>query len=543
MSYPGDQAITPADQWWRYESGQHAYVPAQAGFDVAPPELVPANGGYAASAPSGQAATTGPGYAARTGNGQAEQSGAGYAPRPRAGYAPQPGNGYRPARPGPGPAAAAVRAGRSPRDPARGYPPLPGDPGPRYPQREFSAWNEPAVPAPRAPEDLPFSAPTWSDVSSAFDEPVPAPRAPEDLPFSAPTWSDVSSAFDEPGPGPGGHGVALAERAGDDLADFSADDLAAWDASLADELTGAPGQPSPPAAPAGTAALDDSPAALPEPALAAGPSPDDGIGRPSRQAARRTRAAAARTRKTARRKVRARRRVVIAGVSLPAIAVVAVMAFQHPGGHPQAARSAPATHTASAASAGSPAGAAAPGLGTWQHIGTRAGDPAALTLGQLFPAQFTAGGASYVRTAQLGSADCSRGVFGGQLQAAVRRHGCTQVMRASYLDSAQKLMGTIGVLDLANAADAGKVGRVTGASQFIAQLTAPTGPTRTLTRGTGLEEAQIKGHYLILTWAEFTTHRAPATAAQRAQLKAFSAYLVSQTANVSLTSRMVTGAP
>ena len=28
-------------------------------------------------------------------------------------------------------------------------------------------------------------------------------------------------------------------------------------------------------------------------------------------------------------------------------------------------------------------------------------------------------------------------------------------------------------------------------------------------KGTGLEEAEIKGHYLILTWAEFTNLKAP----------------------------------
>ena len=88
-----------------------------------------------------------------------------------------------------------------------------------------------------------------------------------------------------------------------------------------------------------------------------------------------------------------------------------------------------------------------------------------------------------------------------------------------------------------------QVGKVTGSSQFIAQLTAPSGPTHSLTKGTGLEEAEVKGHYLILTWVEFTTHRAPETSAEKKQLKAFSADLISQTANVSLTSRMVTGQP
>jgi hypothetical protein len=184
-----------------------------------------------------------------------------------------------------------------------------------------------------------------------------------------------------------------------------------------------------------------------------------------------------------------------------------------------------------------------PSLGRWQHIATRAGDPAPLTLGQLFPAQFTVGGSDYARTADLGTAHCSRAVFGTKLQAAVRKYGCSQVMRASYLAKGKKLMGTIGVLNLRNSAGAKGVGKVTGSSQFIAQLTAPSGPTHSLAKGTGLEEAEVKGHYLILTWAEFTTLRAPRTAAERARLKAFSANLINRTANVSLTSRMVTGKP
>jgi hypothetical protein len=228
----------------------------------------------------------------------------------------------------------------------------------------------------------------------------------------------------------------------------------------------------------------------------------------------------------------------MAGVCLPALAVIATMAYlQNSGGHKtrDAASSSPAATL--------PGSVPSPTLGTWQHIGTRAGDSTPLTLSQLFPAQFTAGGASYVRTVQAGSTDCAKAVFGGRLQAAVRKYGCTQVMRASYLDSRQKLMGTIGVLNLADSAGSAKVGRVTGSSEFIAQLTAASGPTHSLTKGTGLEEAEIKGHYLILTWVEYTTLKAPATARQRTQLKDFSASLISQTANVSLTSRMVTGQP
>ena len=57
-----------------------------------------------------------------------------------------------------------------------------------------------------------------------------------------------------------------------------------------------------------------------------------------------------------------------------------------------------------------------------------------------------------------------------------------------------------------------------------------------------MEEAEIKGHYLILTWTEFANLEAPPGKKQRGSWS-FSARLVAGTANVSLTSRMVTGKP
>ena len=161
----------------------------------------------------------------------------------------------------------------------------------------------------------------------------------------------------------------------------------------------------------------------------------------------------------------------------------------------------------------------------------------------MFPARYTAGGTTVVRTIQRADTTCPRIVLGAKLQAALRKAGCTQVMRASYLSAGQKIMATIGVLNLADVTGAQQAGQATGATAFIKQLPGAKGPTRNLTQGTGLEEAQIKGHYLILTWAEFTNLKAPGNAQQRAQLDAFSRGLVGATANISLTSRMLFGKP
>jgi hypothetical protein len=345
-------------------------------------------------------------------------------------------------------------------------------------------------------------------------------RMAGELPMaSAPTWADTGDATtwppaDEFGAEPGG-GVALAERP-DDLDGYSDEDVEEVAAGFA----------------RATAIAVDEPVITGVDERGAGRA-IGGI----RTAAGRSRAAAAKARKTARRKGRTRRRVVVAGISVPAVAAVAFLVMHHPGAAPQ--HSTPPAHAPASAAASSPT----QNLGPWQHIGTRAEDPAPLTLSQLFPAGFSVGGASYARTIQLASTDCTSAVFGSRLQSAVHKYGCSQVMRASYLSTGQKLMGTIGVVNLSTSTGASDVGKVTGPSEFIAQLAAPSGPTHDLTKGLGLEEAEVKGHYLILTWVEFTNLQAPKTNAEKTELRTFSANLIGQTANVSLTSRMVTGNP
>jgi len=104
-------------------------------------------------------------------------------------------------------------------------------------------------------------------------------------------------------------------------------------------------------------------------------------------------------------------------------------------------------------------------------------------------------------------------------------------------------MATVGVLNLENVSEAEKAGQAAGSTEFIKQLPSAHGLTRNIAKGTGIVEADVKGHYLILTWTEFTNLRAPSGKSQRLKLEAFSAGLVAGTVNVSLTSRMVTGHP
>lgn len=359
-------------------------------------------------------------------------------------------------------------------------------------------------------------------------------------PAAAPVWSDATGSFSASA-GRGGTAVTgRPDRLSDpfgDLDDTDRDtplgagsrgtgrDASPW-SSDPDGAGDPPSRGLPPATPARAYLVEPEPSRESGVALAAG----------------RTRAAAAKARKASRRKGQTRIRLAGVGLSvllLIVIGVVIVTTHSSGSGSNPAAGSQPTASTSTGGGSASPSSS----LGAWEHITARTDDPAPLTLAQLFPATFTADDTSYVRTVEAGSDSCKGAVFGSRLQAAVRKYGCDQVMRASYLDAKQKMMGTIGVLNLDDSTGAGKAGRATGSSEFIAQLDAHSGPTRNLTKGTGLEEAEVKGHYLILTWVEYTTLGSPSSNAQKLALKTFSENLISDTVNVSLSSRMVTGNP
>ncbi len=182
-------------------------------------------------------------------------------------------------------------------------------------------------------------------------------------------------------------------------------------------------------------------------------------------------------------------------------------------------------------------------LGPWKHIASRSLDSAPLTATELFPAKFSSNGTAGTLTVSKANTKCSHEVLGTTLATAVRKADCTQVLRASYLSTDRKIMATVGVLNLTNVSAAEKAGRAAGATEFIKQLASAHGRTRNIAKGTGIVEAEVKGHYLILTWTEFANLKAPSGKSQRQKLEAFSSGLVAGTANVSLTSRMVTGQP
>ena len=189
-----------------------------------------------------------------------------------------------------------------------------------------------------------------------------------------------------------------------------------------------------------------------------------------------------------------------------------------------------------------------PTLGVYGHIGSRGSDPLPVTVAQLYPPSFTIGGNSASRTAvtrtvSRESTHCGAAVVGSGLQSAIKAGGCSQVVRATYLGTSLKMMGTIGVLNLKSGQAAKKAASSAGSVNFIAQLRARKGPTSKIGKGTGIEEAAAKGHYLILIWAEFTDLRKPKNNYQRSELVRFMTQMLDKTANISLAARMATGTP
>jgi hypothetical protein len=231
---------------------------------------------------------------------------------------------------------------------------------------------------------------------------------------------------------------------------------------------------------------------------------------------------------------------LLAGGLAAAVAAGVGAAYLEFTGHPTAAADPAAgkPRPTSAIDAAPPAS-----LGQWGYIASRTTDPEPLTLGELFPAQFTSGGLTYTMTVDKAGTNCAQALSGSQITSAAGTAGCSQALRASYLSSDQKLMGTIGVLNLFTAQGSQSTGQAAGSSETVAQLAGPSGPTQNLTQGTGIEAAEVKGHYLVLVWAEFANQQAPSSAAQKQQLESFINLLIEKTANVSLASREVTGKP
>ncbi|HWG01125.1 MAG TPA: hypothetical protein VG164_04670 [Trebonia sp.] len=184
-------------------------------------------------------------------------------------------------------------------------------------------------------------------------------------------------------------------------------------------------------------------------------------------------------------------------------------------------------------------------FGQYCHIEFRTDDPAPLTIAELFPPAFMneTDHTSFQRVGTRLDKTCSDAVIGQDLVSALQTGKCTQAARASYVSGSgsDQMMGTIGVINLITTNQAHYAGKVVNGNDFVAPLSTSKGIASKLGQGTGVVESQFKGHYLILTWAEFSTLKAPANKTQQKQLEQFESDLVADTANVDLSQRMVTG--
>jgi hypothetical protein len=491
--------------------------------------------------------------------------------------------------------------GAASQGPVRGFPPAPGQPAPLYPPGQFAAWNRGPTPGENG-YDPGLTGPLTGTWQAGVADAISSPQARyseagyADTGYADTGYSDqgyatagyADSGYTDAVPDdPGYSALAVSDHATEATNAPSwgfADDTAAtsaWgDASA--PAGGAWGDASAPAggawgdasAPAGHAAdtVSDPIAtgpqrastgpqrvatgpqraatgpfdlATPAPfntgqnqAIAAGPGTDTAGPRtaPGRGQGGRGRGSRGRKRPGGPSKIRA---LLICGVALIVVAGAAYFYFARSHASPSPAADSRSTSSAKPSTDPSPS----PSLGQWGHIDSRALDPAPLTLAELFPGSFVNGTTTYVRTAQKAKVHCAGSLAGSQLVTAVSHAGCTQAMRASYLSSDHKVMGTIGVLNLITATAAERAGKATGPSEFIAQLPGARGLTKNLTKGTGIEAAEVKGHYLVLVWAELANLHTPRTPLQKSELEEFITLLMQRTANVSLATRQVTGSP
>jgi len=367
----------------------------------------------------------------------------------------------------------------------RGFPPAPGDPLPVYPPGPFAAWNR-----------------GQADRQRGRDGQAAASRAGG--------RADTSQ-------------LATATITPDEFdTDYSLP-------AIKDPLPGQAGR--------GAAGVDRHPADVPGRARHGRPQRDDvqskqvpaatGAARPRRQSG-----PAGRPRK---KRQSAWLAIGTAGVIVAAVA--AILVLTSPGSSGPAGGPKP-TNTPTP-----PRTSQTPPAGPWKYIGSRKTDPVPLTIGELYPASISSAGTVYTRATQTKSTKCRPALIGAALQAAVRHGGCTQSLRATYLSKSAKVMGTIGVFNLKNYAVASTAASKAGHSEFVAQLAAKAGPAKAIGQGTGIEEALVKGHYLVLVWAEDTNLNAPKGKQGKARLTAFMSLLIKQTVNVSLSHRMVDGKP
>lgn len=141
--------------------------------------------------------------------------------------------------------------------------------------------------------------------------------------------------------------------------------------------------------------------------------------------------------------------------------------------------------------------------GNGNKADTRSTDPKPLGLKEIFgkKTSFKYGGKKYVMTTRKATTKCADAVHGTKFRKALKKGGCTQVLRASFSDG--KMVATIGVanlksLDAAHAAQKASLPK----DAFLVALPG-AGSTKKLGQGLSVTSADPRFHFLIMSWVQY----------------------------------------
>ena len=151
--------------------------------------------------------------------------------------------------------------------------------------------------------------------------------------------------------------------------------------------------------------------------------------------------------------------------------------------------------------------------GKYGFAASRKTDKTPLTVKELFgKAKFATKGRGYVRTVWRKEKRCEDGVNGDKIKKALRSGRCTQLIRASFRDTKNKIIGTVGVANLATSAAAKKVATAGGGKEredYLKPLPGKDEATKQLGNGDAYAGGWTYGHYAVLLWFQFKDGHKP----------------------------------
>ncbi|GAA3120768.1 hypothetical protein GCM10010466_09580 [Planomonospora alba] len=191
-----------------------------------------------------------------------------------------------------------------------------------------------------------------------------------------------------------------------------------------------------------------------------------------------------------------------------------------------------------------PAIPANPG-GVFGFAESRKTDPYKLTLDEVFKSKkVRVKGQSYTMTVSRHDKKCKDAVVGATVQKALTQGKCNQFLRASFRDASGKVIGTLGVANLATSAAATKVVKaVSGkksAREYLKVLPGKDKATKSLGTGEAFAGGWRHGHYAVLVWFQYKDGHLP-SASETKKLNAAAFGVADATVTPALESRSLTG--